>query len=82
MERVVKTIRFPGDILEQMRPLMNRKRMNFTSFVIEAIKSYIRELKYREGIEKSFGAWRNDDHPELAEGTDRYIRNMRRCRSL
>ncbi|MCK5058039.1 MAG: hypothetical protein KAT34_15400 [Candidatus Aminicenantes bacterium] len=82
MERVVKTIRFPGDILEQMRPFMNKNRMNFTSFVIEAIKNYIRVLKYKEGIESSFGAWKKGDHPELAEGGDHYIRNMRRGRSI
>lgn len=82
MERVVKTIRFPGDILEQMRPFMKKNRMNFTSFVIEAIKNYIRELKYKDGIESSFGAWEKEDHPELAGGVEHYVRNMRRGRSL
>lgn len=81
MERIVKTIRFPGDILEQMSPFMNKNKMNFTGFVIEAIKNYIRVLKYKEGIENSFGAWKKGDHPELVEGVDHYIRNMRKGRS-
>lgn len=82
MERIVKTIRFPGDLLEQMRPFMNKKNLNFTNFVMEAIKNYIRVLKYREGIEKSFAAWKDGEHPELAEGVDDYIRKLRRGRSI
>ena len=82
MERVVKTIRFPGDILEQMRPFMNKKNLNFTDFVIEATKNYIRALKYRDGINSSFGAWKNGDHPEFIEGVDNYVRKMRKGRSI
>ncbi|MGD2090630.1 MAG: hypothetical protein PVH61_30940 [Candidatus Aminicenantes bacterium] len=81
MERVVKTIRFPADVLKQMRPIMNQKKMNFTAFVIEAIKNYIRMLKYKDGINTSFGAWRDDEHPELKNGVNHYIREMRKPRT-
>jgi hypothetical protein len=82
MERVVKTIRFPADVLQEMRPIMKKEKMNFTAFVIEAIKSYIRAAKYKDGINTSFGAWNDDEHPELKNGTDNYIRNLRKLRSL
>ena len=39
MERVVKTIRFPGDVLEEIRPFMKKNNLNFTGFVIEAIET-------------------------------------------
>ncbi len=82
MERVVKTIRFPGDVLQQMRPIMNEKKMNFTAFVIEAVKNYIRTVNYKDGINTSFGAWKDDEHPELKNGADTFIRNMRKSRTL
>ena len=82
MERILKTIRFPGDILEEMRPFMKKNNLNFTNFVMEAIRNYIRVLKYKEGIKNSFGAWKNGEHPELAEGVDNYVRKMRTGRSL
>lgn len=82
MERIVKTIRFPADVLQQMRPIMKQKKMNFTAFVIEAIKNYIRVLNYKDGINTSFRAWKDDEHPELKNGVDNYIREMRKPRTF
>lgn len=80
MERSMKTIRFPGDILEQMRPLIEKKKVTFTNFVIDAIKNYIRVLNYQEGINASFGAWKDSQHPELKDGVNEYVRNLRKER--
>ncbi|MCP4152541.1 MAG: hypothetical protein GY757_32695 [bacterium] len=82
MERVVKTIRFPVDVLQEMQQLIKEKKTNFTSFVIEAIQNHIRAEKYRKGIDAGFGAWEESDHPELANGTDNYIRDIRKSRTL
>ncbi|HLP45604.1 MAG TPA: hypothetical protein VK469_06645 [Candidatus Kapabacteria bacterium] len=56
--------------------------MNFTAFVIEAIDNYLKVLKYKEGINSSFGVWENTDHPELKNGVDHYIRNLRKARTF
>lgn len=80
MERVVKTIRFPLDVLQEMRPILKRENLNFTTFVIEAMKNYIRTKKYDDGINASFGAWKDEDHPELKNGTDNSIRDIRKSR--
>jgi len=77
MERSMKTIRFPGDILEQMRPLIAKKKVTFTNFVIDAIKNYIRVLNYQEGINASFGAWKDSRHPELKDGQVLVTKNAR-----
>lgn len=82
MERVVKTIRFPVDVLQEMRPIMKKEKLNFTAFVIEAIKNYIRTAKYEDGINSSFGAWKDDEHPELKNSTDNYIRDLRKSRTF
>ncbi len=82
MERVVKTIRFPADVLQEIRPIMKKEKLNFTAFMIEAAKNYIRASKYKDGINNSFGAWSDDDHPELKNGADNYIRDLRKSRTF
>lgn len=82
MERVVKTIRFPVDILQEIRPVLDETDMNFTSFLIEAAKNYLRVLHYEKGVNTSFGAWKDEDHPELEAGVDEYIREVRKGRTF
>ena len=82
MERVVKTIRFPADVLQEILPIMKKEKLNFTAFLIEAAKNYIRASKYKDGINTSFGAWNDDEHPELKNGTDNYIRDLRKSRTF
>ena len=82
MERVMKTIRFPADVVQEMRPIMKERKMNFTTFVIEAIKNYIRSVKYKDAINSSFGTWKDEEHPELNDGTSTFIRNVRKSRNL
>jgi hypothetical protein len=81
MERTMKTLRFPEKLLEEMQPLMKKEKLNFTSFVMEAVKNYIHILKYREGVKSSFAAWSKNEHPELKNGASQYIRKMRKGRT-
>ncbi len=52
------------------------------TFVIETIKNYIRVLNYEKGIKASFGAWKDEDHPELKDGVEEYIRELRKSRNF
>jgi len=81
MERSMKTIRLPVELLEQMRPLIAKKNITFTNFVIEAIMNYMRVLNYQEGIDASFGAWKDNQHPELKGGVSDYVRKLRKERT-
>ncbi|MGA1870717.1 MAG: hypothetical protein ACMUJM_19455 [bacterium] len=80
MKSILKTIRLPEEIQEKIQPIMKKNNLNFTEFVIEAIKIYIKEVNYSENIEKSFKAWHNNPHPELKNGVNNYIRKMREGR--
>ena len=82
MERVMKTVRFPVEVLREIRPIMREKKMNLTAFVSEAINNYLKVLKYKEGINSSFGAWKNTEHPELKNSVDHYIENLRKARTF
>lgn len=81
MERSKKSIRLPGELLEQMRPLIAKRNITFTNFVIEAIMNYMRVLNYQEGVDDSFGAWKDSQHYELKDGASHYVRKMRSGRT-
>jgi len=80
MVRIVKALRFPETILQEMHPWMKKCNLNFTAFIMEAIRNYIQVLKYREEVRKSYGAWKKEEHPELEKGTAQYVRKMRESR--
>ncbi|MCK4447910.1 MAG: hypothetical protein KAW56_12630 [Candidatus Marinimicrobia bacterium] len=82
MKSIVKSIRFPEPILDEVQSVMDKKNFNFTEFVIEAIKNYIRILKYTDVINSSYGIWSNSNHPELKNGVNGYIRILREGRNI
>jgi len=82
MERVVKTLRFPKDLLEEIDALLNKENMNFTDFITIAVKSHLMSLKFAEAVKESAGAWDLKNHPELKDGSKNYIRKIREGRSF
>ena len=54
-----------------------------TRFVEEVLARELRRRKLREAIEKSFGAWKDEDHPDMMTGADidRWIEEQRRLGS-
>jgi len=51
-----------------------------TKFVEEVLARELRRLKLREAIEKSYGAWKDEDHPDMMTGEDidRWIEEQRK----
>lgn len=51
-----------------------------THFVEEVLARELRRRKLREAIEKSYGAWKDEDHPDMLTGADidRWIEEQRR----
>ena len=51
-----------------------------TKFVEEVLARELRRLKLREAIERSYGAWKDEDHPDMMTGEDidRWIEEQRR----
>ncbi|MBI5207312.1 MAG: hypothetical protein HY934_05910 [Candidatus Firestonebacteria bacterium] len=82
MKRVVKTLRFPETVLNEIKPIINKQNTNFTGFVISAIENYVNTLKFTESVNKSFGAWNSNPHPELNNGVEQYIRDIRKGRTF
>ncbi len=51
-----------------------------TRFVEEILARELRRLKLREAIKNAYGAWKDDDHPELAtfEDVNRWVEEGRK----
>ena len=82
MSKIIKTIRFPKDLIDEINSISAAKKTNFTEFVKTALESYIRGLKFAEAVNESAGAWDHKNHPELKEGTENYIRKIRKGRKV
>ena len=66
----------PKDLLEDLKKSV--PRMEQSKVVAEALKKELKRIKLKTALEESFGTWKSSDHPELAEGTDKYIRRTRK----
>ncbi len=67
----------PGSLVEALRRhVPARKR---SDFIIRATENELRRVELAAAIDDAFGAWRDEDHPELAtdEDIDRYVRDLR-----
>lgn len=63
----------PAAVARDLRELVPpRKRARF---VAEAVERELRRLRLQIALEESAGAWRDEDHPDLADGPaiDRWI---------
>lgn len=80
MAKVTKTMRFPEDLVREIKNISAERDENFTEFVQSAIKAYIRGLRFSDAVNESAGAWDLNKHPELKEGSDKYIRKVRKGR--
>ena len=81
MKSTLKTIRLPEPFLKEIQAAMRKNNMGFTGLVSEAVRRYLKSMKYVEAVNQSYGAWNGNLHPELKEGTGNYVRSMRKGRS-
>ena len=66
----------PSDIIEELRHSVPRGEQS--RVVADALRRELKRLRFRRALENSFGAWQNEDHQELEQGTKSYIRQSRR----
>ena len=66
----------PADLLEELRRTVPRGDQS--RVVGEPLRHELTRLKFWKALQDSFGAWKADKHPELAHGTRRFVRSLRR----
>ena len=68
----------PKPLVEDLRRYVPARAR--TQFVIDALDRELRRLQLKEALKASYGAWKDEDHPELAtpEDIDRWIEEGRK----
>ena len=70
----------PADLLEELKKTVPRGEQS--RVVGEALRSELKRIRFRKSLHASFGAWKGEKHPELARGTRRFVRSLRKSTRL
>jgi hypothetical protein len=70
----------PVDLLDELRRTVPRGEQS--RVVGEALRNELRRIKFARAVQESFGAWRDEAHPELGRGTRRFVRSVRKSSRL
>jgi hypothetical protein len=66
----------PPELLDELRHTIPRGEQS--KVVAEALRKELKRLRFRQALEHTFGAWQEEKHPELEQGTEQFIRGLRR----
>ena len=66
----------PEDLLDELKRTVSRGDQS--KVVAEALKKELKRINLEKALESSFGAWKDEDHPELKGGAEAFIRKLRR----
>ncbi len=68
----------PKSLVDELRMLIPARGR--TKFITKVLERELRRRRLLKALEQSYGAWKDEDHPELAtpEDIDRWIEESRR----
>ncbi len=66
----------PEDLLEDLRKTVSKRQQS--KVVADALRRELKKIKLEKVLSTSYGSWKDEDHPELREGADAYVRKMRK----
>ncbi len=71
------SVTLPRELAEEIRSTVSQGEVS--SFFTEALKHYLAYHKQRVALERGFGAWKDENHPDLntPEDSTRYVRRLR-----
>lgn len=71
------SVTLPKELAGEIRSIASQGEVS--AFFTEALGHYLAYRRQKIALEKGFGAWRNDNHPELAtpEDCSTYVRSLR-----
>lgn len=78
-------VALPVDVIADIDRLVGKRSRS--AFLTELAQREIKIRRQREALRETAGAWKSEDHPELAQGSAAWIRQMRdrdkqRCEEL
>ncbi len=66
----------PEDLIDKLKKVVPKRQQS--KVVAEALRKELKRIKLERALERSFGAWKDEDHPELKAGTDAWIKKLRK----
>ena len=70
----------PEDVLDELKTLVPKGEQS--KVVGLALRNELKRIKFQKALQDSFGAWKDDKHPELKKGTRPFIRSLRKSTRL
>lgn len=70
----------PEDLLDELKKTVSKRQQS--KVVAEALRRELKRLRLEKALETSFGAWKDEDHPELQRGIASYVRDVRKSTRL
>ena len=70
----------PEDLLNEFRKAVPVRQQS--KVVAESLRKELKRLKLKKSLQEIFGAWKEKDHPELKEGTEVFVRRLRKSTRL
>ena len=58
----------PKPLVDDLRACIPERER--TQFIVDVLERELYQRKLRDALDKSYGAWSDEDHPELATGED------------
>jgi Arc/MetJ-type ribon-helix-helix transcriptional regulator len=71
------SVTLPRELAGEIRSIVSQGEVS--SFFTEALEHYLAYRKQKVALEKGFGAWKDEGHPDLATPRDStvYVHNIR-----
>lgn len=71
------SVTLPKELAGEIRSIVHQGEVS--SFFTEALEHYLAYRKQKVALEKGFGAWKGESHPDLAtpEDSTAYVRSIR-----
>lgn len=76
MRRKRAHIILPQELLAEVDRLVGERGRN--AFLVEVVQREIQRRNLLDALREAKGSWRNEDHAELAEGSEAFVRGLRR----
>jgi metal-responsive CopG/Arc/MetJ family transcriptional regulator len=70
----------PEDLLEELKRTVPKGEQS--KVVGDALRHELKRIRFKKALQDSFGAWKNQAHPELTKGTRRFVRSLRKSSRL
>jgi len=66
----------PEELLNELRATVGKREQS--RFVSGALRKELQRVRQLKAIDETFGCWRDGEHPELANGIDKFVRSGRK----